>query len=125
LTALRRPDAASTRIGNDIAADGRQLSIYQGLLDASLNVGSSAVKTRMAKHLATHSSTAAFPVPWNRQWLDRGYQTINPGLYAGGMFIEAGAAIALAPGAYFVIHGDFSTFPLRWSFAGLATVLAG
>ena len=35
-------------------------------------------------------------------------KTINPGLYAGGMFIEAAAAIDLAPGTYYVVNGDFS-----------------
>jgi len=35
-------------------------------------------------------------------------KTINPGLYLGGMSIEAGAAIDFAPGAYYVINGDFS-----------------
>jgi hypothetical protein len=34
-------------------------------------------------------------------------KTINPGLYVGGMFVEAGAVIDLTPGIYYVTDGNF------------------
>jgi hypothetical protein len=61
----------------------------------------------VADPYAQHS----FPTPpscTQQNYTGKGAETINPGVYCGGMRINAGASITLNPGLYYIDGGDFT-----------------